>query len=201
MTRRVLAIGAHGDDVEIGAAGYLQRFEERLIVVATAGEVGGNPGNRRQESMAAARTLGAEFRQLTQPDTRIDVVDLSNELENLAKCYRPHVVLTMSGVDTHQDHRAVKQATMIAFRDLPATILAYVTPSSAEAFQPNWFVRMTDAQMRVKLDAITCHQSQRSRSYLSDAYILGMGRYWAMVTRSSVDYVEPYELVRYWEPT
>lgn len=197
----VLAVGAHPDDIELGCAGLLQRYDEKYMVILSAGEKGCDVplDDRRQEAKAAAKLLGAHLFLHDLPDTKIEVVDAVQIIESYVFPFHPDLVLTMSTADVHQDHQTVHSATKIAVRDAMCTVLAYMSPSSAQTFHPNWFVPLTEEQMQTKLQALVCHHSQRNRSYFAKEYVLGMARYWAMVTRSQSEYVEPYELIRRWE--
>lgn len=198
--RRILAIGAHPDDVELGCGGLLQHSAERRIVVLSRGESGGDAETRVLEAQCSAELLRATCRVEPLVDTAIELGDAIKVLEAEVTSYEPNMVLTMAADDTHQDHRTLYLATAVACRNAPCTILAYLGPSSALAFRPNWFAHLTKAQMDLKLAALACHASQAARTYTQREYVEGMGRYWAMVTRSSAAYVEPYELVRYLEP-
>lgn len=197
---RILAIAAHPDDVELGCSGLLQRYSQRRILIMTCGEQGGAAPMRRGEAIEAAAVLEASATVLDFPDTLLEVADLIPVIEAEIAATRPTVIATLSDVDLHQDHRAVAIATEIAARDAQCTILAYVTPSAAERWRPNWFVNLTEAHMARKLQALRCHRSQQDRRYLSDEYVRGMGHYWAMVERSRAAYVEPFALVRHREP-
>lgn len=194
MAMRILAIGAHPDDIDVGCAGYLQRGTERRMVVLSGGERGGH--GRMTEQSASASILDASLSVHGLPDTAIDHRAAMSIIEAEVRDWAPDVVLTMSEDDTHQDHRAVADATRVAVRDLRGLVLAYCTPSSAELWQPNWFAAMTEEQMAVKLAAVACHRSQQERPYMAPEYIRSVGRYWAMVTRSQAPYVEAYQLLR-----
>lgn len=193
---RILAIGAHPDDCEVGAAGMLQAHRERRIVVLSMGERGGHPVSRRAEAEAAAKVLGASLSLHALADTSMTVGDIIPVLEHEIADYQPDVICTMSTHDTHQDHSAVGRASLIACRDTACTLLAYVTPSAAERFRPNWFQSLDEAALQTKMEALRCHASQRDRVYMTGPYLQSMARYWAMVTRSKAPYVEPFELVR-----
>lgn len=199
MGRRILAIGAHSDDWEFGASGLLQRADAVFCLVATHGERGGPPEVRAQEAQAAMSLLGAAGVVLDHPDTRVCAADLAADIERAIRDFKPDTLLTMAPSDAHQDHRAVSEATLIAVRDWPCTVLAYCTPSAAERFRPNWFVSLTAEEMQRKIALVGCHASQASRHYLAPEYLEGAGRYWAQVTRSAAPFVEPYELLRHRE--
>jgi LmbE family N-acetylglucosaminyl deacetylase len=195
---RILAIGAHPDDIEVGCAGLLQRGESRRMVVLSAGECGGDVEQRVDEQERSAGLLKATLMLHRLPDTSLDLKACVSILEGEVATYRPDLVLTHSPHDTHQDHRMVYDATVIATRDAECTVLSYVGPSCAATFQPTTFAPLSDDQMSHKLTALGCHESQSWRCYLDPAYTGGMGRYWAMVTRSRAQWVEPFETVRAW---
>lgn len=195
---RVLAISAHCDDAELGAGGFLQRFPQRHIVILSDGERGGDPGERRMEQIKSALVLNASTTFCHLPDTRIEVPRAIEVLEREIKIQQPDVVLTPAALDTHQDHRAVHAAALVACRDLKGTMLAYVGPSSAMTFRPTYFVPLSKDEMAVKVAALASHASQAGRPYASAEYVEGMGRYWAMVTRADAPFVEPFEVIRAW---
>jgi LmbE family N-acetylglucosaminyl deacetylase len=195
---RILAIGAHPDDVETGCGGLLQRGKGNRIVVLTHGERGGH--HRDAEQVEAARVLGVSLRQYANLDTMIDLGTAIEVLESEIRQFKPDIVLTMAEHDTHQDHRIVHQATLSACRDFCGTLLASVVPSSAATFRPTCFVPLSKAQLAAKVRALACHKSQAHRAYMSVEHVEGMARYWAMVTRAKAQFVEPYEIVRMWLP-
>lgn len=195
---RVLAISAHPDDAELGAGGYIQRFDERRIVVLSSGEKGGGERERIYEQTEACKILGASSLVHALDDTSIELTAAIHIIEDHISEWKPDLVLTIAARDTHQDHRTTHEATMVAVRDYPCTVLAYVGPSSAATFQPNWFVELTEREMAVKQAAVACHRSQSGRSYMLPAAIEGMARYWSMVTRSKLQWVEAFETIKAW---
>lgn len=197
MGMRILAIGAHPDDIETGAAGLLQRAVAASILIASHGERGGDGATRGQEARAAMERHTVLV--LDHPDTCIQVAPLVPDIERAIRKFRPDTILTTSPRDAHQDHAAVSAATLIAARDWCGTILGYCTPSAAETFRPNWFVSLDAAAMAAKAEMVACHASQASRPYLALGYLEAAGRYWAQVTRSAAPFVEPYELLRHRE--
>jgi LmbE family N-acetylglucosaminyl deacetylase len=195
---RILAIGAHPDDVDLGCGGLLQRGEGNRIVVLSHGERGGNYRERAKEQCEAEAVLGVSLRQYEYPDTAMDMSSTIEVLESELREFAPDIVLTMAERDTHQDHRLVHQATLSACRDFAGTILAYVGPSSAATFRPTWFVPLTEAQLAVKVRAVACHKSQQHHAYVSQESVEGMAHYWSMSMRSKSQWIEPYEVVRAW---
>jgi LmbE family N-acetylglucosaminyl deacetylase len=196
---RILAIAAHPDDAELGCGGLLQRADNRRILMLTHGENGGDYHQRTGEELESAVVLEASAVWASgTTDGYLVTKVAAHAIESEIRKYQPDMVLTMAAADTHQDHRAVHEATLIACRDYHGTVLAYVGPSSAATFRPTWFVPMSESQLAVKVRAVACHTSQRKHAYTSQEAVEGMARYWAMVTRSKALYVEPYEVVRAW---
>jgi DNA-binding NtrC family response regulator len=77
--QRVLAVGAHPDDVEIGVgatlAAHAAAGDEIVILTVSGGGVGGQTTTRHLEAMAAAEVVGARLVHLDFPDTRLDPAD------------------------------------------------------------------------------------------------------------------------------
>lgn len=197
--KSILAIGAHPDDIELGCIGLLQKFKHKHMVIVTSGEKGGDELKRINESKASAELLGASIQFLSLPDTRVEIADLIPLLEEIVDKLNPDFICIPSGADTHQDHKAVHEAGVVATRDSTGTILGYCSPSAAAYFHPNWFLPLGQEDLNMKIAALRCHKTQRKRPYLAGTYLVSMARYWAMVIRSEFPYIEPFELVRHIE--
>ncbi|MFJ8039245.1 PIG-L deacetylase family protein [Kitasatospora sp. NPDC096147] len=160
---RVLAVGAHPDDIELGCGGTLLRARrdgaEVTMLVLTDGRRGpGDPGLRAREQRQAAEYLGAElivggFRdgELACGPALVDRIG-----EVLAEV-RPDLVLTHAPNDSHQDHRAAAEATVAAAR-LLSGVLHYESPSTLE-FHPTVFGDVTGL-LPDKLTLLRHHVSQ-----------------------------------------
>jgi len=122
---RILAVGAHPDDIEFGCGGILlveaERGTQISMCVCSRGESGssGTPDEREAEATKAAESLGArlEFLDLGG-DSHIEV-SVANRLA-LARCIRatqPHVLLSpVTTPDQHPDHAAVGHLSRDAAR-------------------------------------------------------------------------------------
>jgi len=115
----VLAIGAHPDDVEIGVAGALLAHgaggHAVNILTLSRGAEGGLADRRVAESQAAAALLGARLFMEDLEDTRIASGHPTvGCIERVIDLVQPTLIYTHSLHDTHQDHRAVHEATMVA---------------------------------------------------------------------------------------
>ncbi|RMH50864.1 MAG: PIG-L family deacetylase [Zetaproteobacteria bacterium] len=164
----VLALGAHPDDVEIGAGGALAEYGARgarvHLFVATEGGVGGEAAVRRREQLASAELLGvAGLHWGGFDDTRLPecAPALMARLEVLLREIRPDTVLVNFERDTHQDHRTLAEVTRSVTRWVP-NVLAYETPSSID-FNPTLFMDIA-ARMESKFAALAAHASQRDKT-------------------------------------
>jgi LmbE family N-acetylglucosaminyl deacetylase/CheY-like chemotaxis protein len=196
--RKILAIGAHPDDVEIGCAGALlehaARGDEVTVLILTGGERGGDVSLRAQEAQDAARLLGAELRHETLPDTSVpEGGETISVIDMVVAELQPEAVYTHSLNDNHQDHRNVHRATIVAAREVP-NVFAYQSPSTGIAFSPSRFVDVTP-YMEAKLRALREFRTQHAiRPYLDEELVVATARYWSRFAPGR--YVEPLEVVR-----
>jgi len=165
--RRVLAVGAHPDDVELGCGGALLRHaaagDEITILVMTEGGRGGlEQMPRRREQQAAASGLGARLRWGGFDDCAVpEGVEAVDVIDRVLSEIGADVLYTHAPDDTHQDHRATASASLSAGRGVP-TILQYETPSTLH-FDPSVFVDIDDV-LDAKVAAVRAHLSQVLRA-------------------------------------
>lgn len=198
VTQRVLAIGAHPDDVEIGAgatlAAHARSGDEIAIGILTRGVQGGDGETRILEAEAAARLLGADLHIGDLEDTRIPEGNPAvTFIEELVATHQPTVVYVHSINDVHQDHRNTHRATLVAARRVPA-LYCYQSPSATVGFAPTRFLSVDD-HLATKLELVAAHSSQATRrSYMDPDLISATGRYWGRFGEST--YAEAFEVVR-----
>lgn len=183
--RRILAFGAHPDDIEFGCGPILLEASDRgakvNLVVLSRGEAGthGNPSTREQEALNAAEMLGAEIEfPSTSGDTRLRA-DLETKLiaAKIIRRVKPDIVLAPSGhVNQHPDHREtsrlVRDANRLArygktkgLEDLEphATRALLFYDISSEALGADGLVPfLVDVSSRVErwTELMRCHESQ-----------------------------------------
>lgn len=197
-SERVLAVGAHPDDVEIGAGATLLRHRTLghpvSVLTLSRGAVGGNRDDRRREAVGAAVALSAELLMGDLPDTRMaDAPDMVSLIEGAMAVVRPTTVYVHSAADNHQDHRAVHDATVIAARRVQQ-LFCYQSPSSRNDFAPTKFVAV-DATIHEKVAVLANYRSQATRHYLEPELVVASARYWARQLPHT-RYAEPFEVLR-----
>jgi two-component system, NtrC family, response regulator HydG len=194
----VLAVGAHPDDVEIGAAGALLAHRaaghEIAILTMSRGARGGPDEARAGESRRAAAILGASLYLESLEDTRISESDPTiSAISAVIEAVQPTMVYTHSIHDVHQDHRNTHRAVMVAAREV-GSVFCYQSPSATVDFRPGRFIAV-DEHMTVKLAAIGAFASQAAvRPYLEPDLIEATARYWSRW--GSGRFAEAFEVVR-----
>ncbi|MFJ6409850.1 PIG-L deacetylase family protein [Streptomyces hydrogenans] len=195
---RMLVVGAHPDDVEIGVGGTIHRRARSgwdvTVLTMSRGGGGGDPARRRKEAHRAAETLGARLLMEDLPDgSMVDDRATVEAVERAVAEVSPHVVFVHSESDTHQDHRAVHRATLVACRKV-TRLACYQSPSATVSYRPNRFVELGEADVAAKLASIAAHHSQASRRwYLDEDLLRSTARYWGRFSQTR--YAEPLELV------
>jgi LmbE family N-acetylglucosaminyl deacetylase len=172
---RILAIGAHPDDVEFGCGGtlikYAQQGHDVFLLVMTDGGAGGVGRIRRLEQQAARDILGVSKLYWGEyPDTAIPLDRESiQRVERVILDVRPDFIFLHSQDDTHQDHRHLSVATITATR-YTRNVLLYEGPTT-QNFSPNVFVDI-DGVLKNKIAALQAHESQVTKTNIEGMNIL-----------------------------
>jgi LmbE family N-acetylglucosaminyl deacetylase len=194
----VLAVGAHPDDVEIGAGGTLAAHcaagDVLAILTLSRGAVGGDMAQRARESQESADILGARLWLRDLEDTQIPEGNPTIAMiEEVIADFQPTIVYTHSVHDLHQDHRSVHRAAMVACRWV-GRVYCYQSPSATVDYSPNYFVAVDDYLGR-KLKVLDAFGSQSGiRDYLEPELITATARYWARYATGT--FAEPFETAK-----
>jgi LmbE family N-acetylglucosaminyl deacetylase len=196
--KRVLAIGAHPDDVEIGCGGALARHhakgDELHVLTLSRGAAGGDVNVRAVEAHRAAELLGAKLQLANLRDAHIsEGVETIEIIETAIRELQPTHVYTHCVEDTHQDHRAVHAASLVATRSVP-NVYAYQSPSSTVEFRPHRFVDITHF-IGQKLKVIDAYHSQVDRmESIQSEVTVATARYWGRFAGYVL--AEPLKVIR-----
>ena len=196
---RVLAFGAHPDDLEVGAGGLLARLAAHGAEVTMAiVSIPNQPEARRAEAQAAADVIDAELFVLHEDKPcRVEDIpmhELVRRMDQLVGDVRPDLVITHSANDLHWDHGLVNRATVSALRRTPCDLLAFLSSPEMNAQSRslgNCFADIT-GHIDTKLAAIACHKSQLHHLDLESSRDLAR----AMGRISGYEYAECYEALR-----
>ncbi len=178
----VLAIGAHPDDIEIGAGGTLLSLGARPGGLRAHYVVLTGTADRQQEARNAARAFlpGAELtiRMHDLPEGRLPSAwnQVKDILERQASQCRPDLIIAPSRQDAHQDHRVVGEIVPTVFRD--HLYLAYEVPKwDGDLGQPSVYIPLSADVANRKVGLLhSCFPSQRGRDWWDDEVFLGLAR-------------------------
>jgi LmbE family N-acetylglucosaminyl deacetylase len=176
---RILAIGAHPDDIEFGCGGSLVKYARQghdvFLLVMTDGGGGGDSAVRRQEQEESARIIRAcKLFWGGYPDTAIPLDrDLIQRVERVIQEIRPDFIFVHHHDDTHQDHRHLATSTITATR-YTRNVLFYEGPT-AQNFSPSVFVDVTSV-LEDKIAALQAHASQVSKTNIEGLSIVDIAR-------------------------
>ncbi|TIS91492.1 PIG-L deacetylase family protein [Mesorhizobium sp.] len=174
---RILALGAHPDDIEIfmfgTMAAYAAQGAELTFAIATDGARGGHgdPASlaraRRQEATAAASLLGVTPHFLDFADGAL-VADaaLIGALKALIGDIRPDLAITHAPNDYHGDHRALSDGVRIAASF--AVPVLHADTLGGTGFSPTHYVDIS-GHFDLKAKAIRAHQSQDPERFVDAA--------------------------------
>jgi LmbE family N-acetylglucosaminyl deacetylase len=195
---RVLALGCHADDIELGCGGTLLRLIASVPAVHVRWVVFGARGERAAEARASAEELLAgvsaadivlhEFRDAFMP---YDGAAVKEAVEAL-KDFQPDVIFTHQRRDLHQDHRLISELTWNAFRD--HFILEYEIPKyDGDLGAPNVFMPLDEATCRRKVDIVIRHfASQRPRHWFREDVFMGLMRLRGMESGAASPFAEAF---------
>jgi LmbE family N-acetylglucosaminyl deacetylase len=196
---KVLCLGAHSDDIEIGCAGTLSQLARRRPRPEFRWVVWSAVGSRAREAeRGAKKVLGTsatdavrlhEFRDGYFP-TYFDAI--KDAFESLAREFSPDIVFTHARADRHQDHRVISDLTWNTFRK--QLILEYEIPKwDGDLSQPNLYVPLSaNAVKRKTKSLLDVFGTQRSKDWFSEETFLGLMRLRGMECRAPDGYAEAF---------
>ncbi|MEV7661375.1 PIG-L deacetylase family protein [Paenarthrobacter sp. NPDC089316] len=197
--RRVLAIGAHPDDLELACGATLAKLadagHEVRTMVMSSGSQGGNSATRRVEAASGSDFMGVSALQLLDfVDTNLSGhgQEMTQAIEAFMEEFQPDLVMTHSPNDYHQDHQAVHNATMRAARR-HSSILCFESPSSTRQFDPSVFVDIA-GYVDVKIHAVALHRNQKGKPYMSAERVRSLAAFRGAQVKTA--YAEGFESVR-----
>jgi len=196
---RVLALGAHADDIEIGCGATLLALTRANPEIAVTWVVLGAQGEREREARASAVAFLASI-----PNSEVVVHPFRNSyfpyvggqvkdaFEELKERFEPDLILTHTRQDLHQDHRLVCELTWNTWRD--HLILEYEIPKyDGDLASPNVFVPISEELAAEKVALIReWFPSQGERHWFDERLFFGLMRLRGMEARSPSGYAEGF---------
>lgn len=195
---RVLCIGAHSDDLEIGCGGTLLEWQKPPRKMEATWVVLSADGRRVAEMQKSARGLlgnstasiiAGEFRDGFLP---AQYRELKTFFERLKGAVKPDVILTHRLEDRHQDHRLACELTWNTWRD--HLVLEYEIPKyEGDLGHPNVYVPIAGGTAKRKVRHLMRHfATQRSRSWFTEDTFFGLMRLRGIECRAAAGLAEAY---------
>ena len=196
---RVLCLGAHGDDLEIGCSGTLMKLCASGMPLSVTWVVFSADDEREREARHSAEVILGKvghtdvtiqrFPEGVFPSVRAEI---KQYFETLKQLVSPDIVFTHYTQDLHQDHRVIGELTWNTFRD--HLILEYEIPKyDGDLGSPNVFVRLDEAVCRAKVDNILASfRSQESKHWFTRDLFLSLMRLRGMQARSPSRFAEGF---------
>lgn len=196
---KILCLGSHSDDIEIGCGGTILRLiAERQSVDVTWVVLASNADREREARCSAEQFLArADKKNVIVKSFRdgffpFEGAQIKECFERGIKPVSPDVVFTHNRKDAHQDHRLVAELTWNTFRN--HLILEYEIPKyDGDMGQPNFFVpldtEICDQKIRCLMEAF---ETQRSKAWFSRETFLGLMRLRGMECVAPSGYAEAF---------
>ena len=180
--RRILCLGAHSDDIEIGAGGTLLQLAEQVSDLEICWVVFSAPGSRADEAKQSAEDfLGkvarkqvriGSFRESYFPSEWPAIKEWFEEI----KKFEPDIVFTHYRDDRHQDHRVLSDLAWNTFRNhliLEYEILKY----DGDLGQPNVFAPVSGQLSARKIELLLKHfKTQATKHWFTGDTFAAMHR-------------------------
>ena len=200
----ILCIGAHSDDIEIGAGGLILTLVDGPIDLDVHWCVLSAPGERAAEARAAAADFlaGADSRTIETADFEDGLFPCQSReirawLSELRARVSPDLILVHTAEDAHQDHRELNRHVWNLFRE--HLILEYEIPKWDGDLGPrNCYAPMSQAVMARKIELLTTHfVSQRNKDWFDETTFRGLARLRGLECRAPEGHAEAFMLRKF----
>ncbi len=179
---RILCLGSHSDDIEIGCGGTILRLLSQNANVEIAWVVFSSSKEREQEARTSAamflehaakkEIIVSDFRDAFFPFEGAKIKDFIEQLKSAS----PDLIFTHNRQDAHQDHRLIGELTWNTFRN--HLILEYEVPKyDGDLGQPNFFVPLEKDVYQKKVQyLVDAFASQRFKQWFEPETFLSLMR-------------------------
>jgi N-acetylglucosamine malate deacetylase 1 len=198
--KRVLFLGAHPDDIELGCGALIHHIAPMSdVLCVTLSDNQKNPllKNVVEEHYKAMKALRIpkEKVALGQFTTRIFHDARQEILEyflKLRKDFDPEIIFVHSKQDVHQDHNTMTDESLRAFRGI--TLLGFDVVRSSYGFFPNFLVEVSEDDVNAKIEALSQYETYRDKYYFNNELTRSiMVRHGAL---AEVPFAEGFDILR-----
>jgi len=198
--KRVLFLGAHPDDIELGCGAllnYIVKQTEVLCVTLSDNQSNPHLKNVKDEHYKSMSVLGVTkeniilgpFTTRVFPNSRQDILEYFLKLR---KDFGPDLIFVHSKQDVHQDHNTMTDEALRAFRGI--TVLGFDVVRSSYGFFPHFLVEVTEEDVNKKIEALSQYETYRDRYYFNSELTRSiMVRHGALAERP---FAEGFDILR-----
>lgn len=196
---RILCLGAHSDDIEIGCGATLLQLARQHPGLRILWMVFSAEGARKTEAEASARLFlkGVTNSQIIIHNFRGSFFPFQGEtikesFEDLKRMFQPDLIFTHYREDRHQDHRVISDLTWNTFRN--HLVLEYEIPKyDGDLGQPNCFMPIAARVCQKKIsNLMQCFRTQRDKHWFSEETFLSLMRLRGIECASPSKYAEAF---------
>ncbi len=206
MFKNILILAPHTDDGEFGCGGSIAKFineGSNVFYAAFSTAEKSVPKHLprdilKTEVQEATKRLGIPKKNLLIYDYEVRKLnyfrqDILEHLVELKNNINPDLVFLPSPNDLHQDHQTISQEGLRAFKT--TTILAYELPWNTITFRTQSFIKLTEDNVKIKINALEAYNSQKHRNYASEEFIKSLAL--TRGTQIGTKYAEAFEVIRW----
>jgi len=175
--KKILFLGAHPDDIELGCGALLANISKRVDILAVT--LSDNQKNTAlakvvDEHYQSMEILGVGSEQIVLGpfETRNFPRDRQEILEflfDLNRKHRPDMVFVHTQADIHQDHSVTTMEALRAFRG--TTVLGFDVMRSSYGFFPHFLIEVTQEDIEKKVEALAAYETYKEKYYFSPEII------------------------------
>ena len=199
-SKRVLFIGAHPDDIELGAGALIHHIHSSCeMLCVTLSDNQKNPAlqdvvNETHASMAILgvpkdKVIVEKFVTRQFPDARQEILEY---LLKLRKDFKPEIVFVHSKQDIHQDHNVATEEALRAYRG--TTVLGFDVVRSSYGFFPHFLAEVNEEDVNKKIEALSQYKTYSKTYYFDPALLRAtMVRHGALAERP---FAEGFDIIR-----
>ncbi len=175
--KKILFLGAHPDDIELGCGALLANISKRVDILAvTLSDNQKNPALEKvvDEHYRSMEILGVgpeqvvlgPFETRNFPRDRQEILEF---LFDLNRKHRPDMVFVHTSADIHQDHSVTTMEALRAFRG--TTVLGFDVMRSSYGFFPHFLIEVTQEDVEKKVEALAAYKTYKDKYYFSPEII------------------------------
>jgi len=196
---KILCLGAHSDDIEIGCGGTVLKLVQAVPLAQFRWVVFSGDNIRRGEALQGASAFldGIESKQIDAYDFRESYfpfigADIKDCFEKIKGEYNPDLVFTHYANDAHQDHMLISKLTWNTFRN--HLIIEYEIPKyDGDLGAPNLFVNLEESLVQKKTGFICdIFQTQKKKLWFSEESFRSIMRVRGVEANSPTNYAEAF---------